>query len=137
MRLATIPGRCAAPPAPAIITLIPRSRAVLAYSTILSGVRCADTTSASHSTPNDSRTLTAADMVSQSLLLPIITPTFMLLLYPAMQLDSVFAEDASHFSHEFGFNVDSVFTVLLFENATEVVAFLEQVVVGVRDEGFD
>jgi hypothetical protein len=37
--------------------------------------------------------LTAADMVSQSLLLPIITPTFMLLLYPAMKLDSEFTEE--------------------------------------------
>ena len=35
---ATIPGRCAAPPAPAITTLIPLSYAVLAYSTNLSGV---------------------------------------------------------------------------------------------------
>ena len=36
---ATIPGKCAAPPAPAIITCKPLLRAVFAYSTILSGVR--------------------------------------------------------------------------------------------------
>jgi hypothetical protein len=36
---ATMPGRCAAPPAPAMITLRPRSTALLAYSNIISGVR--------------------------------------------------------------------------------------------------
>ena len=36
---ATMPGRCAAPPAPAMITPIPRSLAVLAYSHSRSGVR--------------------------------------------------------------------------------------------------
>ena len=41
---ATMPGRCAAPPAPAIITPIPRSLAVLAYSHSRSGVRWALTT---------------------------------------------------------------------------------------------
>ena len=35
---ATIPGKCAAPPAPAIITLIPLSLASLAYLNIFSGV---------------------------------------------------------------------------------------------------
>ena len=41
---ATIPGRWAAPPAPAIITFNPLSLAFLAYSIIRSGVRCAETT---------------------------------------------------------------------------------------------
>src|SRR5258708_40173030 len=40
---ATIPGRCAAPPAPAIITFNPRSFAFWAYSTIRKGERWADT----------------------------------------------------------------------------------------------
>ena len=49
---ATIPGKCAAPPAPAIITLIPLSWAVLLYSNNFSGVLCADTISTSvSSTP--------------------------------------------------------------------------------------
>ena len=38
---ATMPGRCAAPPAPAMMTLSPRSTAVSAYSNIKSGVLCA------------------------------------------------------------------------------------------------
>ena len=41
--LAIIPGKCAAPPAPAIITFNPRSAALVAYSTMRIGVRCADT----------------------------------------------------------------------------------------------
>src|SRR6476620_11033631 len=40
---ATIPGRCAAPPAPAMITFIPRCLASAAYLIIRRGVRCADT----------------------------------------------------------------------------------------------
>ena len=38
---AVMPGRCAAPPAPAMITRRPRSAARCAYSYITSGVRCA------------------------------------------------------------------------------------------------
>src|SRR6185437_3843031 len=41
---AAMPGRWAAPPAPAISTSRPRSRALPAYSNSRSGVRCADTT---------------------------------------------------------------------------------------------
>ena len=44
---ATIPGKCAAPPAPAIITSKPFEAAVSANSNIKSGVRCAETTFAS------------------------------------------------------------------------------------------
>ena len=39
-----MPGRCAAPPAPAMMTSRPRARAPAAYSNSRSGVRCADTT---------------------------------------------------------------------------------------------
>ena len=47
---AVMPGRWAAPPAPAMITRRPRSAAVRAYSTMTSGVRCAETmrTSCAH-----------------------------------------------------------------------------------------
>src|SRR5579871_3821286 len=41
--LATMPGKCAAPPAPAMITFRPRAPALLAYSAMRSGVRCAET----------------------------------------------------------------------------------------------
>ena len=41
---AVMPGRCAAPPAPAINTSSPRSCAEAAYSNNRSGVRCAETT---------------------------------------------------------------------------------------------
>ena len=40
---ATMPGRCAAPPAAAMITSSPRPAAAFAYSAIQSGVRCAET----------------------------------------------------------------------------------------------
>ena len=44
---ASIPGRCAAPPAPAMITRNPRLSAEEPYSIMSRGIRCADTTSAS------------------------------------------------------------------------------------------
>ena len=44
---ASMPGRWAAPPAPAMITDSPRSAAERPYSSISSGIRCAETTSAS------------------------------------------------------------------------------------------
>jgi len=44
---AVMPGRWAAPPAPAMITFTPRARAVLAKLYIRSGVRWAETTLAS------------------------------------------------------------------------------------------
>lgn len=44
---ATMPGRWAAPPAPAMTTRMPRPAASRPKRIILSGVRCADTTSAS------------------------------------------------------------------------------------------
>ena len=42
---ATMPGRWAAPPAPAMITWMPRLSAPCANSAIHTGVRCAETTS--------------------------------------------------------------------------------------------
>ena len=72
---ANIPGRCAAPPAPATITWIPRPAAVVAYSVSRSGVRWAETTSASNGTPNSRRTPQAARIVGRSLRDPITTPT--------------------------------------------------------------
>src|SRR5256885_12912092 len=71
-----MPGRCAAPPAPAMMQCSPRSRAPSAYSNIASGVRCADTTFASWATPKSFSTRTACCMTSQSLSEPITTPTF-------------------------------------------------------------
>ena len=72
---AVIPGRWAAPPAPAMITRSPRSAAVRAYSNITSGVRCADTMRTSCGTPNSASTSTAPCMTSRSESLPMITPT--------------------------------------------------------------
>ena len=43
VKAAAMPGRCAAPPPPAIITRKPRLRADSAYSTSRCGVRCGDT----------------------------------------------------------------------------------------------
>ena len=70
-----MPGRWAAPPAPAISTLSPRSRAVAAYSNSRSGVRWADTTRCSWGTSSCSSVSTAWRIVSQSDRDPMITPT--------------------------------------------------------------
>ena len=53
---ATIPGRCAAPPAPAMITSMPRPAASDAYSAIHAGVRWAETTWHSCGIPNSDST---------------------------------------------------------------------------------
>src|SRR5688572_621745 len=71
----TIPGRCAAPPAPATMTLKPSPAAPLANATIRSGVRCAETIRASQATPSLSSTSAAARMVGQSDWLPITMAT--------------------------------------------------------------
>ena len=55
------PGRCAAPPAPAMMTFRPRPAAVLPYSIMSSGVRCADTTRTSCGTPRSVSASAAAD----------------------------------------------------------------------------
>ena len=71
---ASMPGRCAAPPAPAMIARRPRACAVAAYSNNTSGVRCADTTRTSCGTPSASSFATACCIVSQSEREPITTP---------------------------------------------------------------
>ena len=71
---ASMPGRCAAPPAPAMMACRPRSRALSAYANISSGVRCADSTFASNETPNSFRIVQACCITSQSELEPITTP---------------------------------------------------------------
>jgi hypothetical protein len=53
----------------------PRSRAASAYSNIVSGVRCAETTCASYGTPKSLSTRAACCITSQSLWDPITTPT--------------------------------------------------------------
>ena len=72
---ATMPGRCAAPPAPAMITWMPRASAPCANSAIHIGVRCADTTAFSYGTPKSSSSATACDIVSQSEVEPMMTAT--------------------------------------------------------------
>ena len=63
---ATIPGRWAAPPAPAMMTFKPRVTADFAYSFIKSGVRCAETTLHSCGMSNCLRIAAACCMVGQS-----------------------------------------------------------------------
>ena len=80
---ASMPGRWAAPPAPAMMQVSPRRRALAAYSNMASGVRCADTTCASYGTANRSSTATARDIVAQSLVEPITTPIIVSILAPS------------------------------------------------------
>ncbi len=61
---ATMPGRWAAPPAPAMITFSPRPAACWAYSAMPSGVRCAETTRTSWGTSNSRRASAAALMTA-------------------------------------------------------------------------
>lgn len=72
---ATIPGKCAAPPAAAIITLIPRRWAVEANSNMRAGVRCAETMVSSKGTPNRSRISAHGFITDKSESLPMITDT--------------------------------------------------------------
>src|ERR1700722_12236408 len=72
---AAMPGRCAAPPAPAMMLFSPRSRAEAAYSNNRSGVRCAEITRTSWAIPNWVNVSAAARIVSQSEDDPIMTPT--------------------------------------------------------------
>ena len=72
---AAMPGRCAAPPAPAIRQRRPRSSAVVAYSYNNPGVRCALTTRASYARPASARTRAASRRVGQSEALPMMIPT--------------------------------------------------------------
>src|SRR6478736_480527 len=61
-----MPGRCAAPPAPAMSTRRPRSAAVRPYAIIFSGWRCAETTSISTGTSNSASASAAAFITGQS-----------------------------------------------------------------------
>ena len=72
---AIMPGRCAAPPAPAMMTWMPRPAASLANEAMRSGVRWAETMRDSRGIPKLSNSSTACRMVSQSDLLPITTAT--------------------------------------------------------------
>src|SRR5204863_2654997 len=63
---AVIPGRCAAPPAPAMMTSMPRFSALEAYLKSRSGVPCAETTRVSCGTPSSASVLETNFMVSQS-----------------------------------------------------------------------
>src|ERR1051326_3093265 len=75
VQAAAMPGRWAAPPAPAMITRNPRSRADAAYWRSLSGVRCAETIRHSCGTPSAVNVSDACDMVAQSDWLPMMRPT--------------------------------------------------------------
>ena len=72
---AIMPGRCAAPPAAAMITWSPRASAVSAYSNIQSGVRWAETIRLSCGMPSSASSASAGARVSASDELPMITPT--------------------------------------------------------------
>jgi phage-related tail fiber protein len=72
---ATMPGRCAAPPAPAMITLKPSSAACLAKATSRSGVRWAETMRMSVGTSSFSSTSAARLIVAQSDWLPMTIAT--------------------------------------------------------------
>src|SRR4051794_39330758 len=70
-----MPGRCAAPPAPAMMTLKPAALAPFAKATIRSGVRCAETIRCSLLTPSAVSVSAANRMVSQSDWLPMMMAT--------------------------------------------------------------
>ena len=72
---AATPARCAAPPAPAMITSIPRPSAPPMYSSTRAGVRCADITRTSWGMPSASSAWDAWLMVSQSDLDPMMIAT--------------------------------------------------------------
>ena len=72
---ASMPGRWAAPPAPAMITRRPRPAACSPYAIISRGMRCAETTSASYATPNSASASAACSITGQSESEPMTTPT--------------------------------------------------------------
>ena len=72
---ASIPGRCAAPPAPAMMTRMPRLAAADPKAIIRFGVRCAETTSTSCGIPNSASAAAASLMTPQSESEPITTAT--------------------------------------------------------------
>ena len=81
-----MPGKWAAPPAPAMMAFKPRPRACSAYSNIRSGVRWADTTLHSNATPNCCKKAAACCMTFQSLLLPIMMPTCTIVKIPVISI---------------------------------------------------
>ena len=72
---ATMPGRWAAPPAPAMTILMPRRWAEEANSIRRCGVRCAETMVTSTGMSKDSRNSAAARMTGRSLSEPMMTLT--------------------------------------------------------------
>ena len=70
-----MPGRCAAPPAPAMMTLKPSAFAPLAKATSRSGVRWAETIRASWPTPSASSVSAARRITAQSDWLPMMIAT--------------------------------------------------------------
>ena len=79
---AHMPGRWAAIPAPAMITLIPFPSAAFAHSKNTSGSRCAEMIVISYSIPNFSNCFAALLMTFKSESLPITIPTFGILFPP-------------------------------------------------------
>ena len=75
VRLAIMPGRCAAPPAPAMMMRMPRSWADWAYSAIQSGVRWAETMRDSQGMASWARVSAACCMVGRSERLPMTMAT--------------------------------------------------------------
>src|SRR5699024_2051859 len=91
----TIPGKRAAPPPAALMILSPRSRAVLAYLSISSGLRWAEIISFSYLIQSSSNVLHVCFIVSQSEILPIMTPTSAILIPPFltnMTLDALYKQ---------------------------------------------
>ena len=78
---AHIPGRCAAIPAPAMITFHPLLSADFAYSKNTSGSLCAEMIVISYSTPSSSSTSAAFAITGISESLPITIPTFAMVLF--------------------------------------------------------
>ena len=72
---ASMPGRCAAPPAPATTTRRPRSAAAAPQASMSCGIRWAETTSTSWATPSSVRASDAACMTGQSESDPMTTAT--------------------------------------------------------------
>src|SRR5688572_14585215 len=89
-----MPGKCAAPPAPAMITSMPRDSAVFANSKRRSGVRWAETIFDSCETPKSSSIFEAASIVGQSDLLPIMMATSGLFFFDRSVINAHY--DAAH-----------------------------------------
>src|SRR6266446_1822881 len=80
---AVTPGRCAAPPAPAIMILNPCALADLVKAWCRSGVRCAEMIFASYPMPSASSVSAACFMVGQSDWLPMMIATGFPAIYPS------------------------------------------------------